>query len=152
MDFITNNLAESLMIIGLLLLVIEVAVLGFSTFVLFFVGLAAMLTGALVYVKLLPDNGLTALLCTGVITGITAIFLWKPLKKMQSSVSKTKAQGDLVGHSFILQEEVSPTHVVMYPYSGVEWKLITTQPIAAGTKVEVIDAEVGAFHIQAVDD
>jgi membrane-bound ClpP family serine protease len=47
MDFFTNNLAQSLFVVGLILLVVEVTVLGFSTFVLFFVGLAAMVTGAL---------------------------------------------------------------------------------------------------------
>ena len=45
MDWVTANMAESLIIVGLLLLAIEIAVLGFSTFVLFFVGLAAVLTG-----------------------------------------------------------------------------------------------------------
>ncbi|MFT5811071.1 MAG: hypothetical protein ACI9KM_001835, partial [Rubritalea sp.] len=47
MDWLSNNLAQSLIIAGLALLVIEVVVLGFSTFVLFFVGLAAVITGGL---------------------------------------------------------------------------------------------------------
>jgi membrane protein implicated in regulation of membrane protease activity len=150
MDFFTNNLAESLFIIGLILLVIEVAVLGFSTFVLFFVGLAAMLTGALLYVGILPNSGLGAMFSTGILTLTFAVILWRPLKRMQSDVSPKKAQGDLVGHQFILKDTVSLTESPKYHYSGVDWSLISVVPIEVGTRVEVIEAEVGAFHIKAV--
>lgn len=151
MDLLTNNLAESLFIIGLILLVVEVVVLGFSTFVLLFVGVAAIATSILLYIGLVPDNVLSAFLCTGVITLIAAALLWQPLKRMQSDVSPKKAQGDLVGHQFILQESVSSTAPVTYHYSGVNWKLICAEPIEAGARVEVIDAEVGAFHIKVVE-
>ena len=152
MDFFTNNLAQSFFIIGLILLVIEVAVLGFSTFVLFFVGLASMITGVLLYIGVLPDSVLIGFLSLGVITSITTALLWKPLKRMQSDVSPKKAQGDLVGHQFFLKEQVSLTESPKYHYSGVDWTLISGVPIEAGTRVEVVDAEVGAFHIQAVAD
>lgn len=149
MDFFTNNLAESLFVIGLILLVIEVAVLGFSTFVLFFVGLAAMVTGALLYVGILPDSGLGSMFSTGILTLIFAGVLWGPLKRMQSNVSPKKAQGDLVGHEFVLKEPVSPELSPNYHYSGVNWSLISEELIEAGTRVEVTEAEVGAFHIKA---
>ncbi|WP_191603409.1 NfeD family protein [Marinomonas algicola] len=151
MDFFTNNLAQSFFVVGLILLVIEVAVLGFSTFVLFFVGLAALVTGVLLYSNLLPNSVLSAMLSTGVLTLLAAAVLWRPLKKMQSGVSPKKAQGDLVGHRFILQEDVSPTQLSMYHYSGVNWKLLSVTFISAGTRVEVTDAEVGAFHIKVVE-
>ncbi|MBJ7538790.1 NfeD family protein [Marinomonas transparens] len=151
MDFFTNNLAQSLFVVGLILLVIEVAVLGFSTFVLFFTGLAAMVTGVLLYVDIIPNTGLSAMFSTGMLTLIAAVMLWRPLKRMQSHVSPKKAQGDLVGHRFILQEAVSPLQVGTYHYSGVDWKLISLTPIEAGTRVEVTEAEVGAFHIQALE-
>ncbi|MGO3346136.1 MAG: NfeD family protein [Marinomonas sp.] len=150
MNLFTNNLAESVFVIGLILLVVEVAVLGFSTFVLFFTGLAAMVTGALLYVGLLPNSGLGALLSTGVLTLVFAGALWQPLKSMQANVSTKKAKGDLVGHQFVLQEVVSPTLSPMYHYSGVNWALISEERIEIGTRVEVTDAEVGAFHIKAV--
>ncbi len=150
MEFFTNNLAESFFIVGLILLVIEVAVLGFSTFVLFFVGLAAMATGALLFIGALPNNALSAWMCTGVLTLIAAALLWRPLKRMQSSVSTQKAKSDFVGHRFILQDDVSATKSPKHQYSGVEWSLISVEEIEAGTRVEVTEAEVGAFHIKAV--
>jgi membrane protein implicated in regulation of membrane protease activity len=150
MDWAFNNLAESLLILGILLLVIEVAVLGFSTFVLFFVGCAAVLTAGLLYVGIIPDNWLAAMFSTGILTALSAVLLWKPLKKMQTEVDTTKAKGDLVGHRFVLVEDVAPELTPVYRYSGIEWKLMTSEHLVAGTKVEVIEADVGVFHIKAV--
>jgi membrane protein implicated in regulation of membrane protease activity len=149
MDWAFNNLAESLLILGILLLVIEVAVLGFSTFVLFFVGCAAIVTAGLLLIGIVPDTMLAALLSTGVLTALSAILLWKPLKNMQTQVDTTKAKGDLVGHSFVLVEDVAPELIPIYRYSGIDWKLNATEHINAGTKVEVVEAAVGVFYIKA---
>ena len=149
MDWAFNNLAETLLIIGIALLVIEIVVLGFSTFVLFFVGAAAVLTSGLLYLGIIPDSLLGALLSTAIITAISASLLWKPLKKMQSKVDLTKAKGDLVGHSFILVEDVAPEMTPVYRYSGIDWKLKASEHLVAGTKVEVTEADVGVFYIKA---
>lgn len=151
MDLFSNNLAESLFIVGLILLVIEVAVLGFSTFVLFFVGLASMVTGILLYVGIIPNSGLSAMFSTGVLTLIAAIVLWRPLKRLQSNVSPKKAKSDFVGHQFVLKETVSSTLSSKHHYSGIDWKLISEETIEAGTRVEVIEAEVGILHIKALN-
>ena len=151
MDIIANNLAQSLFIVGLILLAIEVAVLGFSTFVFFFVGLAAMATGALVYVGVLPNSLLSASLSTGVMTILAALVLWKPLKRMQSKVSTKKTKSEFTDHQFFLKESVSPTQSPKYRYSGVEWSLVSEEFIEAGTKVEVTEAEVGKLHIKSID-
>jgi len=36
-----------------------------------------------------------------------------------------------------------------YRYSGIDWKLKASEHLAAGTQVEVIQADVGVFHIKA---
>ncbi|MBU3003894.1 NfeD family protein [Paraglaciecola arctica] len=149
MDWAFNNLAESLLILGILLLVIEVAVLGFSTFVLFFVGCAAVVSAALLYIGIVPDTLLAAMLSTGIFTALLAVLLWKPLKNMQTQVDTTKAKGDLVGHSFTLVEDVAPELTPIYRYSGIDWKLIATEHLVSGTKVHVVEADVGEFHIKA---
>jgi membrane protein implicated in regulation of membrane protease activity len=148
MDWIIDNLVQSLAIIGLLLLAIEIMVLGFSTFVLFFVGVAALLTSAAMYLNILPESVTTALLSIGILTTLEVVFLWKPLKNMQTKVDKTKAQGDLVGHTFVLVENVAPGLSPSYHYSGINWKLLSDSQLEAGTEVEVTDVEVGVFHIK----
>jgi hypothetical protein len=149
MDWAINNLAESLLILGILLLVIEVAVLGFSTFVLFFVGCAALATAGLLYLGIIPDTWLSAMFSTGVLTGLSAVLLWKFLKNMQTQVETTKVKGDLVGHSFILVEDVAPELTPEYHYSGINWKLKANENLLAGTQVEVTQVDVGVFHIKA---
>ncbi len=149
MDWVSNNLAESLIIVGLALLVVEVVVLGFSTFVLFFVGLAAVITGGLMRIGFLPDSMLAALSSIGVLTALLAIFLWRPLKSMQNNGERKKVTSDLVGHSFILSEAVSMSSNPVYRYSGIDWQLSSEKELSAGTLVEVAGVAVGKFIIQA---
>jgi membrane protein implicated in regulation of membrane protease activity len=152
MDWVNNNLAESLVIVGLALLIIEIVVLGFSTFVLFFVGLAAVITGGLLYIGALPDSMLSALSSTAIFTALLAIFLWKPLKSMQNKVESKKVTSDLVGHSFILNDVVSMNRNPVYRYSGIDWHLSSETEMPAGTLVEVIDVAVGKFTVRAKVD
>jgi membrane protein implicated in regulation of membrane protease activity len=149
MEWALNNLAESLLILGILLLAIEIVVLGFSTFFLFFVGCAAVVTAGLLYAGIISDTLLAAMLSTGALTALSAVILWKPLKNMQKQVDTTKAKGDLVGHSFVLVEDVAPEMTPLYRYSGIDWKLKASELLVSGTKVEVIEADVGVFHIKA---
>jgi membrane protein implicated in regulation of membrane protease activity len=149
MNWISNNLPESLIMAGLALLLIEVVVLGFSTFVLFFVGLAALVAGGLMAVGVLPDSMLSAFSSVGVLTALLAMLLWRPLKSMQSDVENNKVTSDLVGHSFILNEAVSMTQNPAYRYSGIDWNLSSEQELSAGTLVEVTGVAVGKFIVQA---
>ena len=145
----SNNLSEILIMAGLALLAIEVVVLGFSTFVLFFVGLAAVVVGGLMTFGILPESMLSALSSVGVLTALLAILLWRPLKSMQGNVERKKVTSDLVGHSFILEEAVSMTKNPAYSYSGIQWKLSSEQELSAGTLVEVTGVAVGKFIVQA---
>ncbi|GAC16167.1 hypothetical protein GLIP_3555 [Aliiglaciecola lipolytica E3] len=151
MEFFSNNLAESLIVIGLIMLAVEIAILGFATFILFFVGVACVVTGALIYVDIIPDTLMSATLTVGLLTAIDALLLWKPLKNIQQKVDNKPAQSDLIGHSFILGHDVSATQNPYYHYSGVQWKLISAQPIAAGSMVKVIKADVGIFYVELSD-
>jgi hypothetical protein len=150
MGWVNNNLAESLLILGILLLATEVVVLGFSTFVLFFVGCAAVVTAGLVYVGIIPDTMLAAMFSIGLLTALSAVLLWKPLKGIQTDVDTTKVKSDLVGHRFVLVEDVAPELSPEHHYSGINWKLIASEKLAAGTRVEVTQVDVGKFHIKAI--
>jgi membrane protein implicated in regulation of membrane protease activity len=150
MGWVNNNLAESLLILGILLLVTEVVVLGFSSFVLFFVGCAAVVTAGLLYVGFIPDTMLAAMFSTGLLTALSAVLLWKPLKSIQTDVDTTKVKSDLVGHRFVLVEDVAPELSPEHHYSGINWKLIASENLAAGTRVEVTQVDVGKFHIKAI--
>ena len=149
MNWISDNLSESLIMAGLILLVIEVVVLGFSTFVLFFVGLAAVVAGGLMTIGVIPDSMLSALFSVGVLTALSAMLLWRPLKSMQGNVESKKVTSDLVGHSFILNDAVSMTKNPVYRYSGIDWNLSSEQELSAGTLVKVTEVAVAKFIVQA---
>jgi membrane protein implicated in regulation of membrane protease activity len=101
-------------------------------------------------VGIIPDTMLAAMFSTGILTALSAFLLWKPLKSMQTNVDTSKVKSDLVGHRFILVEAVTPKLTPKYHYSGINWKLITTDNLVAGTRVEVIQVDVGKFHIKAI--
>ena len=148
MDLISNHLIESLIIFGLVLLSIEILVLGFSTFVLFFLGLAALLTALLIWAQFIPETLMSAVFTMAIITTMDALLLWKPLKNMQKKVDKKVAESDLIGHSFTLETDIGPNRSGNYHYSGINWKLKSSNEISAGTQVKVVRTEVGAFYIE----
>jgi len=94
MTLITNNLPETLMILGVLALIIEVAVLGMSTFILLFLGMSLFASGLMMNFNLLDDSLTTALWSNTLITAGFALFLWKPLKCMQNQVDNKGVQSD----------------------------------------------------------
>lgn len=151
MALIETNLAEVFLIVGLVLLAVEIAILGFATFVLFFVGLASVLTALLMYSGLIEQNLNQGLLVSGIFTVVLAAGLWNKLKEMQTHSETKKATSDLIGMTFTLEQEVSPQHSTQYRYSGVQWLLKSDSTIQQGAKVKVIDIEVGVMHIAPAD-
>jgi membrane protein implicated in regulation of membrane protease activity len=147
--WLTDNLAQSLIALGLLMLAIEILILGFATFFLFFVGLAALISGALIYAGIVPDTVSGALLSVGLGTVLFAVVLWQPLKNLQTKVETKRVTSDLIGHSFTLTADISPHLQSVYHYSGINWRLTSDEVLAAGTKVEVVEVEVGQFKVKA---
>jgi membrane protein implicated in regulation of membrane protease activity len=154
MQWFSEHYAETLLVIGIVLLAIEVVVLGFSTFFVFFIGLATIVTAVLVYFGIVPETWLASLLSIAVFTAVFAVLLWSRLKALQSSVDTKRADNDLVGHSFVCPADIEPTlplaQMPSYEYSGIRWQLLSDTPIKAGTKVKVVQTDVGILHIVAV--
>ena len=148
MDWIYENVTTVLVVTGLVLLIIEVAILGFATFVLFFVGLAALITAGIFYTGVIEATYINAFFCCAVLTAIIALVLYKPLKQMQQQVEKKTVKGDFNGLRFRLSEAIAPEAPGSHKYSGISWSVQCDEPIAAGTEVEVTNAEVGIFHVR----
>ncbi|MBB1454382.1 NfeD family protein [Pseudoalteromonas sp. SG43-5] len=147
MDFITQNLPQTLMVIGIVALIMEVAVLGLSTFILLFFGLSLFLTGLLMSFGILPDSLTTALWSNTVVTAGLAVALWKPLKQMQNRVDKKQVNSDFAELTFVLTSDVTEQGLTTHQYSGISWKLKSEQPIIAGTEVLVTKKEVGVMWV-----
>ena len=80
MELIQDNLVTTMFIFGLAILAIEVLILGFSTFVLFFLGLASILTGVLFFAGVLPESLLNAFLSSAIFTAVLPVLFGDLLK------------------------------------------------------------------------
>ncbi|MEC8208463.1 MAG: NfeD family protein, partial [Pseudomonadota bacterium] len=94
MAFLDTHLAEALMILGVIALIVEVAVLGMSTYVLLFLGLSLFASGLLMNIELLASTYTTALWSNIVFTLGFAVVLWRPLKRMQDKTETQPVHSD----------------------------------------------------------
>lgn len=151
MEYILENLAQSYIVLGLLLLTVEVTVFGFSTFVLFFVGIACMITGALMMLGLVGETVLSSLLVTAVLSAVIAIVSWRPMKNFQNKVEVTTVDNDMVGHSFFLSEDLIVGKTITHRYSGIDWQLQAKEDLVLGTEVSIIEVKVGRLIVERVE-
>lgn len=149
MEWLANNFPTLLIVLGIALLAIEVGLLGFSVFILFFIGLACIVTGLLMLSGLLPATLIAAFGSVALFSLGFAVALWKPLKKLQNSGGAHDVKGDFIGHRFHLEQDVSDRAFGSYRLSGVSWKVRSDGPLQTGTEVEVVKVEVGELTVAA---
>ncbi|MFC3034736.1 NfeD family protein [Pseudoalteromonas fenneropenaei] len=149
MGWISENLWETLAILGVLALCIEVLILGFATFVLLFLGIALIISAVVMYFGLLPETWLTALWLNAILTAVLALLLWQPLRKLQNKQDHSQVHSDFAELSFVLEADVNEGAVVHYAYSGIQWQLKSTEPLRKGQHVKVVNKEVGVLWIAA---
>ncbi|WP_395338181.1 NfeD family protein [Ningiella sp. W23] len=154
MQWFSEHYAETLLVIGIILLAIEVLVLGFSTFFVFFIGLATIVTAGLMYLGIVPETWLASLMSIVVFTALFAVLLWKRFKALQANVDTKRADNDIVGHSFVCPQDIDPLLPIdqqpTYEYSGISWRLTADSPIQAGDKVAITQTDVGVLHITKI--
>ncbi|MFY9178713.1 MAG: NfeD family protein [Venatoribacter sp.] len=148
MNIWADHLPYTLMILGVISLIIDMVLLGFSTFFLFFLGLSSLTIGFLMLLGIVPDTLTTAYWGNVVLTSILAILLWKPLKRFQESRPKKTLNNDFAQQQFVITEDVDSRGLTEYFFSGVKWKLKSRQPIKKNTLVEVVKVEVGVMWVQ----
>jgi len=148
MMWLNEHLWQVLIVTGLGILALEVIVFGLSTFVLFFVGLGALITGLMMWWGILPQTLISALVGIGLISGGLAIILWKPLKNFQNKVDNKPVANDMVGLTFTLDTDIAPDMPGSHAYSGLTWRVKAEAPISAGTRVQVVRIEVGELSVK----
>jgi len=141
--------------LGFGLLVLEALVFGFTSGVVLFTGIGALLTGGLLWGEVLPASWLNGIACFGICSSLSAALLWKPLLKFQNfDVPEKDNSSDMVGHKFRLEQDISLTHPGSTRYSGVEWRVeidtaAASDAIAAGTPVVVTSVDAGVFRVRS---
>lgn len=113
-------------------LVLELGVMGLSGPLLFF-AIASVITGILVSFGLI-DGWQSEVLVVGILTAISTLLLWKPLKNLQNSRSKTDDSSDMIGLQVPVIDDITKS-AGSIRYSGINWNA----RIAENVDVEVIE-------------
>ena len=153
MEFLSQNLAESFIAAGVLMIAIEAAILGFSTLFLLFLGVGSLLTGLAMSFGLLEPTMINGVASVAAISVVLAVVLWKPMKNMQSDAAVPKNnQSDFIGLSFTLSTDLDTELPSSHRYSGIQWIVVADDtvvtPISSGTKVIVTGVDVGRFYVK----
>ena len=158
-EFFSNNQYAAWFTIGFILLALEMLVLGFSTGFVLFIGVAALLTGTLNWMGVIPDNWTAGIACFGLSSVIISVLLYKPLKKLQDNnvVIAKDTSSDMIGLEFRLEQAISITHRGTKKYSGIEWQVeiskdANIETIPAGTLVRVVSVDVALFRVKPASD
>ncbi|OUR63047.1 acriflavin resistance protein [Colwellia sp. 39_35_sub15_T18] len=118
MQYFLENPAHLWFLIAGLSFVIELSIMGLSGPLLFF-AIASLMTGILVNIDLL-DSWQMQVLAVGILTAITAIILWKPLKQLQNPRTTTDTSSDMIGLKVPASADITTTSGSIR-YSGINW-------------------------------
>jgi membrane protein implicated in regulation of membrane protease activity len=117
-QYFSENHASLLFLLAGIAFVIELAVIGLSGFVLFF-AIGCFITGLLSYAGILTGWESEAF-SVGVFSCISALILWKPLRRFQSKAIPVDTSSDLIGREVICKTEVNLSGG-MVRHSGIDW-------------------------------
>lgn len=152
-DYIVSHQAEFWLVAGFALLAAEVLT-GFTVGVFLFAGLGALVTGGLMVAGLIPETWVAGISTTGIATGAVTALLWKQLKRLQGDRPLEKDNSsDLVGHTFVVESDITRTKPGTTQYSGIRWKVeidknADVDIIEAGKNVTVTSVDVGVFKVK----
>jgi membrane protein implicated in regulation of membrane protease activity len=140
--------------VGFALLAAEVLLFGFTTIILMFAGIGALVTGLAMMSGLLAETWTAGIACFGIATGVAGTVLWRPLKKLQDgNVPKRQHSSDLIGYEFLLEQDVTASAPGLHRYSGVDWKVEpeagVDERMSAGQRVTVTSVDAGLFRVKA---
>lgn len=153
-DYVQSHLTGLWLTLGFVLLVIEMLAFGFSTGVLLFCGIGALLTGLLLWSGIVPGGWLASIAVFTLLSAISTVLLWRPMKRMQNSAELGHDKSsDLIGHEFRLEQAVGHGKPGKTRFSGIDWRVVPDDTVAgdttlqAGQKVVVTRVEAGVFHV-----
>ena len=151
LSYFSENHAQLLFLIAGLSFVIELSVMGLSSPLLFF-SIATFITGILVSVGLI--NGWEMELFTiGIMTGLVALVLWKPLKNFQNRGGGPDTSSDMIGRNVPVSEEISAT-AGKIRYSGIDWNARLSSDesdsIASGEQCEISGVEGNLMIVKSI--
>lgn len=148
-DYFSQNPAHVFYTITGVCLVVELGVLGMSG-PLLFIALGALLTGIMMSVGIIVEWEMS-ILSLGVLTGLSALFLWKPFKRFQNKAIAPDNSSDMIGRVLPVTQAVNRDQGAV-SYSGIEWRVRLerdAEPVAVGERVRVVAVDGALLLVQA---
>ena len=152
--YIDGHQAQFWVFAGFALLALEAWALGFTSGVVLFGAIGALLTGVLMMAGVLPESWAAGIAGFGIGSALSAVVLWKPLMRLQHGREPPARDrtSDLIGHELVLADDIDATRESSTHYSGVTWKVrpdpeLSQGPIPAGTRVRVTGVDAGIFWV-----
>ena len=130
-DYLLNNHDNLLFAIAAISLLIELALIGLSGPLLFF-AIGCGLTGLLVSFQVIHGWEIEVLF-VGILSLLSAIILWAPLKKFQGTTKVHDRSSDLIGQRVMVSETITISSGSVR-YSGINW----SARLDTATQIEVI--------------
>ena len=154
LEYVDAHQAEFWVFTGFALLALEVLILGFTSGVLLFGAIGALLTGMLMMSGVLPETWTTGIAGFGILAAVSTAVLWRPLMRLQHHKASPKRDrtSDLIGYEFMLADAIDSETESSVAYSGITWKVrpdpeLAKDAIAAGTRVRVSGVDAGIFYV-----
>jgi membrane protein implicated in regulation of membrane protease activity len=98
--------------------IVELAILGLGSPLLFF-AIASFITGLLISLGALSSWEME-IFALGVLTALTTLLLWKPLKNFQNSGGGADTSSDMIGKQVSASSEITLVKGTIR-YSGIDW-------------------------------
>ena len=117
-DYITQHHDHFFYVLAGISFVIELTIIGLGGPLLFF-AIASFITGILISLNLI-SGWETELFVLGVLTAITALLLWKPLKNFQNASDGADTSSDMIGRNVPASSNITQ-HDGSIRYSGINW-------------------------------
>jgi membrane protein implicated in regulation of membrane protease activity len=130
--YISDNHAHFFYVLAGLSFLVELTLMGLSGPLLFF-AIASFMTAILISMGLISGWEIE-IFTAGVLTALTALLLWKPLKRFQNSSDGSDNSSDMIGRQVPVSKTVSQVKGSIR-YSGIDWN----SRLDEGAGVESID-------------
>ena len=152
-DYILQNHAHILYVVAGLALVLELTVIGLSGPLLFF-ALGCCITALFIDLGIVSSWELEVL-SVGVLSILSAVILWKPLRKFQGADNVSDNSSDMIGKVVSVSNEVTAGGGSIR-YSGIDWqaKLDTgsaLDALADGMQVEICGVDGTTMIVKEQD-
>ena len=141
-EYFTQHQDHLLYTIAGICLVMELSVLGMSG-PLLFLALSSLLTGLMVTLGIISGWEMEVL-SVGVLAALSAVLLWKPLKKFQNAGGGRDTSSDMIGKILPVTKSITRDQGLV-SYSGIDWQArldsAYSETVSVGSRACVVAVE-----------